>query len=100
MIVFVTNLQQDLELPVGSSGKELAEKLNLRNPEQSLAIEINGQRKDLNHPLSESDKVTLWNFEDKEGKEVFWHTSAHVLAQAILRLWPDAQPTIGPPIEN
>lgn len=100
MIVFVTNLQQEIELPQGSSGKELVEKLNLRNPEQSLAIEINGQRKDLSHLLSEADKITLWNFEDKEGQEVFWHTSAHVLAQAILRLWPDAQPTIGPPIEN
>ena len=44
--------------------------------------------------------MILWNFEDPEGKEIFWHTSAHVLAQAILRLWPDAQPTIGPPIEN
>ena len=42
----------------------------------------------------------FWNFDDLEGKEVFWHTSAHVLAQAILRLWPDAKPTIGPPIEN
>lgn len=100
MIVFVTNLQKEVELPEGSSAKELVEKLNLRNPNQSLAAHINGTVKDLSTLLSPGDKVTLWHFEDAEGKEVFWHTSAHVLAQAILRLWPDAKPTIGPPIEN
>lgn len=99
MFVFVKNLQQDIELPEGSSSKELVEKLNLRGPNQSLAVDINGTVKDLSHPLKQGDKITLWNFEDPEGKEVFWHTSAHVLAQAILRLWPDAKPTIGPPIE-
>lgn len=89
-----------VELPEGSSAKDLAEKLNLRGPNQSLAAQINGQTRDLSSPLADGDHVTLWNFEDKEGKEVFWHTSAHVLAQAILRLWPEALPTIGPPIEN
>ena len=44
--------------------------------------------------------MILWSFDDPEGKEVYWHTSAHVLAQAILRICPDAKPTIGPPIEN
>jgi len=100
MIVFVNNLKQEIELPDGSSGKDLVEKLNLRGPNQSLAAEINGTTKDLSHTLSHGDKITLWNFEDTEGKEIFWHTSAHVLAQAILRLFPDAKPTIGPPIEN
>ncbi|MBM3208343.1 MAG: threonine--tRNA ligase [Chlamydiae bacterium] len=100
MIVFVTNIQQKIELPDGSSSKALVEKLNLRNPNQSLAAEVNGKTKDLAIPLNDGDTVTLWHFEDPEGKEVFWHTSAHVLAQAILRLWPDAKPTIGPPIEG
>lgn len=89
-----------IELPEGSSAKELAEKLNLRNPNQSLAAEINGTTRDLSTPLSEGDQVNLLHFEDPKGKEIYWHTSAHVLAQAILRLWPDAKPTIGPPIEN
>lgn len=100
MIVYVTNLQQQIELPDQSTCKDLVEKLNLRNPNQSLAAEINGITKDLATSLSNGDKITLWNFEDPEGKEVFWHTSAHVLAQAILRLFPQAKPTIGPPIEN
>lgn len=92
--------QLSLELPEGSTAKDLAEKLNLRGPNEALGASINGKTVDLAHPLREGDKVILWNFDDPEGKEIFWHTSAHVLAQAILRIWPDAQPTIGPPIEN
>lgn len=92
--------QTHVELPEGSSAKELAEKLNQRNPHQALAVEINGMVRDLTTILTEGDAVSFLSFEDPKGKEVYWHTSAHVLAQAILRLWPDAQPTIGPPIEN
>lgn len=89
-----------IELPAGATAKDLAEKLNLRGPNQALAASINGKTVDLTHALTDGDQVILWNFEDQEGKDVFWHTSAHVLAQAVLRLWPDAKPTIGPPIEN
>lgn len=89
-----------LELPDNSTAKDLAEKLNLTGPDQALAAKINGKTVDLNYPLKDGDKVILLSFEDREGKEVYWHSSAHVLAQAILRLWPNAKPTIGPPIEN
>lgn len=92
--------QSTLELPEGSTAKDLADKLNLKGPNQALGASINGKTVDLSTPLKNQDKVILWNFEDPEGKEIYWHTSAHVLAQAILRIWPDAQPTIGPPIEN
>lgn len=88
------------ELPEGSTAFDLAKKLNQTGPGQGLAAHINGVTCDLTHPLSDGDSVILWSFDDPEGKEVFWHTSAHVLAQAILRLWPNAKPTIGPPIEN
>lgn len=88
-----------VELPEGASAKDLAEKLNLRGPNESLAVEIGDAVYDLTTPLKEGDKVLLLNFEDPKGKEVFWHSSAHVLAQAILRLWPNAKPTIGPAIE-
>ncbi len=89
-----------VDIPNGSSAKDLADKLNLKGPHQALGVNINGMNYDLTHSLHEGDKVIFWNFEDPEGREVFWHTSAHVLAQAILRLWPEAKPTIGPPIEN
>lgn len=89
-----------IELPEGSSAKDLADKLNLKGPHQALGAFINGKTYDLSHPLRDGDSVVLWSFDDPQGKEIFWHTSAHVLAQAILRLWPDAKPTIGPPIDN
>lgn len=92
--------QSSIELPEGSTAKDLADKLNLKGPHEALGASINGKTVDLSQPLNHEDKVIIWNFEDTEGKEIFWHTSAHVLAQAILRIWPDAQPTIGPPIEN
>ena len=96
----VKHNSKEIEIPDGSCAKDLAEKLNLRDPGQALAVSVNGTTRDLTHSLKEGDEVTFWEFEDPEGKEVFWHTSAHVLAQAILRLWPDAIPTIGPPIES
>lgn len=89
-----------IELPQGSTAKDLADKLKLNAPHQALGAHINGKTFDLSHPLKEGDVVTLWSFDDPQGKEIFWHTSAHVLAQAILRLFPQAKPTIGPPIEN
>lgn len=92
--------QSKVELPEGSSAKDLADKLKFNAPHQALAANINGKNFDLSTPLKNGDHVILWNFEDPEGKEIFWHTSAHVLAQAILRLYPNAKPTIGPPIEN
>src|SRR3990167_1918072 len=88
------------EFPEGSTPKEIAEKLHLTAPEQAVTVSINGKLRDFNTRLTDRDELIFWNFDDPQGKEVFWHTSAHVLAQAILRLWPEAQPTIGPPIEH
>ncbi|MFI0435818.1 MAG: threonine--tRNA ligase [Parachlamydiaceae bacterium] len=92
--------RSSFELPEGSTAKDLADKLNLKGPHEALGASINGKTVDLSHPLGEGDQVQIWNFDDPEGKEIFHHTSAHVLAQAVLRIWPEAQPTIGPPIEN
>lgn len=89
-----------LEMPEGSTAKNIAEKLNLNGPDQALACTVNGTIVDLSTPIKDGDQLAFLHFEDPKGKEVFWHTSAHVLAQAILRIWPDAKPTIGPPIEN
>lgn len=92
--------KSNVELSEGSTAKDLADQLHLNGPNQALAVILNQKVVDLTHPLKNGDTIQFLNFEDPQGKEVFWHTSAHVLAQAILRLWPDAQPTIGPPIEN
>lgn len=99
MLIYLED-QSTIELPEGSTAKDVADKLNLKGPHQALGASINGKTVDLSTPLHHEDRVILWDFENPEGKEIFWHTSAHVLAQAILRIWPDAKPTIGPPIEN
>jgi threonyl-tRNA synthetase len=82
------------------TAKEVAEKLNLTAPDQAITVSINGVLKDLSTRLEDGDEVKFVNFDDAQGKEVFWHTSAHVLAQAVMRLYPNAKATIGPPIEN
>lgn len=88
------------ELPEGATARDLAEKAGQTAPNQAIAVKINGALRDLSTPLKEGDVLFFCDFEDTIGKEVFWHTSAHVLAQAILRLFPGAKPTIGPPIEQ
>ena len=90
----------ELKLTEGDSAQDLAKKLNLNEPHQALAAIVNDEVVDLAHKLKDGDKVHFVNFDTPKGKEIFWHSSAHVLAQAILRLYPDAQPTIGPPIKG
>jgi threonyl-tRNA synthetase len=89
-----------IQLPEGSTAEDLAKQLHLTAPDQALAAHLNRITVDLFHPLKEGDEIFFWNFSDKEGKEIYWHSSAHILAQAILRLWPNVKLTIGPPIEN
>lgn len=91
---------KEIEIEEKSSCIDLAKKLNLLLPEQALAAKINGKLVDLSTIINKGDDVTFINFDDKEGKDIFWHTSAHILAQAVKRLWPEALPTIGPAIEN
>lgn len=89
-----------MEIQEGANAYDLAKKLSLTAPDQAITVRINGNLKDFDYKLQEGDKVEFLGFDDPAGKEVFWHTSAHVLAQAILRLYPEAKPTIGPPIEH
>ena len=65
-----------------------------------VGAKINGEVKDLKSPINDDAKLEFVKFEDKDGKEVFWHTSTHVMAQAIKRLYPEAKLAIGPAIEN
>jgi len=88
------------ELPDGSSVVDLSRKIKKSLKGSALAAIINSEPKDITTPLKEGDTVQVLTFEDDEGKEIFWHSSAHLMAQAIVRLFPDAQPTIGPAIEN
>ena len=79
---------QTVRLAEGDTGKTLASKLKKSLSHPTLVIRVNGNLRDLNTPLSEGDKVELLGFADTEGKKVFWHSSAHLLAQAVTRLFP------------
>jgi len=92
--------KSDVEVEANSTALDLARKLNLNAPTQALGVQINGESRDLSHLLEEGDEVHFWSFDDPEGKEIYWHTSAHVLAQAVLKLFPKVKLTIGPPIEK
>jgi threonyl-tRNA synthetase len=92
--------QPSVELADGATARDLAQKLHQTEPGQALAAVINGTTRDLDTALQDGDTVELLDFQDSRGKEVFWHSSAHILAQAVKRLFPDAKPTIGPPIEQ
>ena len=84
--MFVYIDKKKIELKENSTGKDLVEKLNLRQPQQSIAMAINGSLVDIANKLSSEDKIKIIDFNSVEGKDVFWHTSAHVLAHAIIRL--------------
>jgi threonyl-tRNA synthetase len=68
--------------------------------DQAITASLNGTQTDLFHTARDGDVIEFFDFSTPLGKETFWHSSAHVLAQAILRLYPDAKPTIGPAIEQ
>lgn len=65
-----------------------------------LAAEINGKEWDLNRPVSEDASIKLFTWRDEEGKKAFWHSTAHLMAEALEELYPGIQFGIGPPIEN
>ena len=98
MKIFYQKTEQ--ELPKNGTVSQLISQLNLTAPSEAIGCKVNGKYVDSSSTLSENDCVELFDFSEKEGKEVFWHSSAHILAEAVLNLWPEAQPTIGPPIEE
>ena len=81
------------------TGKDLITNKSFVKDSGVFGIMVNGETKDLSSPLKDGDQVETLNFSKPEGKYLFWHTTAHILAQAVMRLFPDALPTIGPPIE-
>lgn len=84
----------------GITPREIAESISSRLAEQVLAAEVNGKIVDLSTPLQEDASVKLLKWEDEGGKHAYWHTSAHLMAEAIQTLYPQAQFGIGPAIEN
>ncbi|MFZ1061885.1 MAG: threonine--tRNA ligase [Acidimicrobiales bacterium] len=87
-------------LPAGATGKDLAASIGARLAKDALAIEIDGRLSDLASPLSDGATVSIVTPTSSHGRDILRHSTAHVLAQAVTRLWPGAHYAIGPAIEN
>ncbi|MCX7727607.1 MAG: TGS domain-containing protein, partial [Chitinispirillaceae bacterium] len=99
MIVYLSGGKK-LEIGSGATVVEVIKTLNLNEKDPIIAAKINGKLSDLTKVLNEGDEIELLNFDTPEGKQVFWHSSSHVLAQAVQELFPSAKLAIGPSIEN
>ncbi len=84
----------------GTTGLQLARSLHNRLGKEALAMTVNGKPWDLSRPLGSDVSVKIFTWESPEGKNVFWHSTAHLLAEAIEACYPRAQLGIGPPIEG
>jgi threonyl-tRNA synthetase len=92
-----------LELPNGATGLDAARAIGPKLAEQAVLVRSNGQVKDLRLPLSEGEQIQILTTRDKDDPDalsVLRHSSAHLLAEAVRRLYPGVKIAIGPPIDN
>jgi threonyl-tRNA synthetase len=88
------------EYPAGVKGSEIASSISEGLARVSLAIEVNGEVWDLSRPINNDASVKILTWNDKGGKSTFWHSSAHLLAEALEALYPGVKFGAGPAIEN
>jgi threonyl-tRNA synthetase len=88
------------ELAEGTTAAELAQSIGPRLAKAAIVATVNGRQVDLSSPLVDEAEVAIVTADSEAGREVLRHSTAHVLAQAVLRLWPGAKYAIGPVIEN
>lgn len=88
------------EMPEGSSALDVAKSISEGLARVVLAAEVDGELRDLTRPLHDGAKLKLLKWEDEGAKYTFWHSSAHLLAEALEALYPGIRLGIGPPIEN
>ncbi len=84
----------------GVNGLQIAESISQRLAQDVLACGVNGETYDLSRPINGDASIVLYKWDDEQGKHAFWHTSAHLLAEALQELYPGIQFGIGPAIEN
>ena len=97
-ITFPDGSSRDYE--AGTTLAQVAESIGPKLAKASLAGEVNGSLMDMDTPIEEEASVRLLTFSDEEGVDIFRHSSSHVMAQAIKRLYPGAKLAIGPPIKD
>ena len=88
------------EYAKGTTAMQIAESISSRLAQEVLAASVNGEVWDLSRPINDDATVKLLKWEDEEGKHAFWHSSAHLMAEALQELYPGIKFGIGPAIEN
>jgi len=88
------------QVAAGTTPLRVAEGIGARLAQAAVAAKLNGEVVDLARPLDHGGDFSLLTFKDPEGQDVYWHSAAHVMANAVVRLFPQAKPTIGPAIEE
>ena len=88
------------EYEKGVTGLQIAESISPALARNVVSCGVNGETVELNRPIEEDSTIALYKFEDEEGKHTFWHTSAHLLAEALQELYPGIQFGFGPAVEN
>ena len=87
------------EYEQGITGYQIAESISPALARSVVSCGVNGETIELNRPINEDATIALYKFEDKEGKHTFWHTSAHLLAEALKELYPGIQFGFGLPLK-
>lgn len=88
------------EYEKGITGLQIAESISSRLAQEVLAASVNGETWDLTRPIDADASVNLLKWDDEEGKHAYWHSSAHLMAEALQELYPGIKFGIGPAIEN
>ena len=88
------------EFESGVTGRQIAESISMGLARNALSIRVNGQVWDLSRPVQTDAAVAILTWNDEEGKATFWHSSAHLMAEALEALYPGVKLGIGPAIEN
>ncbi len=88
------------EYQEGITALQVAESISPRLAQEVLAATVNGEQQDLTLPILSDATLVLHKWDDAEAKHAFWHTSSHLMAEALQELWPGIQFGIGPAIEN
>ena len=84
----------------GVTGFQIAESISPALARNVVSCAVNGETVELNRPIQADATIALYKFDDDEGKHTFWHTSAHLLAEALKELYPGIQFGFGPAVEN
>lgn len=88
------------EFESGVTGLDIAKSISPKLAKEVLAVSVNGEVRDLTRPITEDSEIKLHTWDDEEGKHAFWHSSAHLMAEALQHLYPNTKFGIGPAIEN